>query len=349
MSTVPPSVGRLRPQFEKVGRAQQEAATSGQPAVEFVLRGRTAAELLAEAPEHPDWVIPNVAARGWIVKFAAREKTGKGTLIFNLIGCLERGEATVFGPSTAPLTALIYTEEPADSVREKVANAGLQSARIIYGYELNELADWKAKASYLAQVLAADGHGLLFVDNISRATGCEDEAGTELARAVEHLSDEVKTRAPHTVTVVDHHHRKAAGKLADKSRGGTALAGAVDCNIEIEHVGAWDSRVRKVSSRGRLSATIWDCQIALSEDGTRYEAVAASDEPQSADERRRLRLLTDAGSDGLTVAELMAVAEIGKTTAGRQLKEFVRNGLATVSGKPARYYAVVVNVDQPPI
>lgn len=332
MSTAPD----LKKSWAKSQAVPEIPAASPPEATLFVLRGQTAAELIETAPEQPDWVIPRVAARGWTVKFAAREKTGKGTLIFNLLGHLERGEATVFGEATEPLTALIYTEEPADSVREKVANAGLRRARIIYGWQLTDLQDWKAKVAYLAQVVEAECHGLFFADNISRATSCEDEAGTELARAAEHLSD--KMRAVGATTFVDHHHRKAAGKLADKSRGGTALAGACDNNIEIEHVGDWESRVRKISARGRLSATIWDCQIALSDDGRSYETVAASDAPQSSDERRRLRLL--AGSpDGLTVAEFMELAEVSKTTAQRQLKDFVRDGRATVEGRPQRFHA----------
>jgi hypothetical protein len=172
-------------QFKALAASQIPAATQ-----EFVLRGRTAAELLAEAPEQPDWLIPGVAARGWMVKVAAREKTGKGTLLFHLLGCLERCEPTVFGAAaTKPATALIYTEEPVDSVREKVVKSGLQRARIIYGWELTAFPDWKSKADYLAEVVKTEGHAVLFVDNISRASACEDEAGTELARAAEYLGE----------------------------------------------------------------------------------------------------------------------------------------------------------------
>jgi hypothetical protein len=319
-------------------RAKLEEANLLTPAIPFELLGMTAAELLATAPEQPDWLIPGVAARGWMVKFAGREKAGKGTLVFSLIGCLERGEATVFGPATDPVTALIYTEEPIESIREKLEDAGLKRARIIQGWQLSAYPTWKAKADYLAEVAKTEGHAVIFVDNISRASGCEDEAGTELARAAEYLAD--CARAVGATTILDHHHRKASGRLEDKSRGGTALAGACDNNIELERVGDWESRVRAVSSRGRMAATIWQRQIALSDDRRSYERVTESDEPQKADDRHRLRLLHDA-PDGLTRAEFQALTGLSKSGAQSALSKFVDDRLATVStDNPVRYRAV---------
>ncbi|MEA2194104.1 MAG: hypothetical protein QOG42_538, partial [Solirubrobacteraceae bacterium] len=36
--------------------------------------------------------------------------------------------------------------------------------------------------------------------------------------------------------IIDHHHKKGASKLDDKSRGGAALAGACANNLEVERV-----------------------------------------------------------------------------------------------------------------
>lgn len=38
-----------------------------------------------------------------------------------------------FGKASDPTTALVYTEEPPESIREKVEHAGLQRAWIVYG------------------------------------------------------------------------------------------------------------------------------------------------------------------------------------------------------------------------
>lgn len=51
----------------------------------------SAEDILLQVPAKPDWVIPGVAGRGWAVKFAGREKAGKGKLVWTCLGCLERG------------------------------------------------------------------------------------------------------------------------------------------------------------------------------------------------------------------------------------------------------------------
>lgn len=299
--------------------------------------GRSATELLAATPETPAWLIPDVAARGWMVKIAGREKVGKGKLIFTTLGHLERGESTVFGDAAEPATAVIYTEEPEDSIREKVAEAGLVNAFIVFGYELSGLG-WNERVDALIREAGRGGHAVLFIDNVSRAAAAEDEAGVELARAAEYLGEQGK--AAGLTILIDNHHRKAGGKLEDKSRGGTALAGACDNNIEIELVGDWNSRVRRLSSRGRVSATIWTRTVTLAEDGRRYELVADTDEPQSAAARSRLDRLRDYGTAGTTAKTFAAAIDQGEDTARRALGNLVQQGHAHKDdGRPARYFA----------
>lgn len=109
----------------------------------------------------------------------------------------------------------------------------------------------------------------------------------------------------------------------------------------MERVGGWDSRVRKLSSRGRLSSTIWQRTIALSEDGKGYDSVADSTQPQTVKERERLRLLDNAGDSGMTAAEFARDAVIGDTTARKQLDEFVLKGWAAedTSAYPMRWHS----------
>ena len=103
---------------------------------------------------------------------------------------------------------------------------------------------------------------------MSRATSTEEEAGTELARKCELLSTLAKTHG--IAVLVDHHHRKSGGKVEDLSRGGTALAGASENNVEIVRRGDWESRVRRLYSAGRHSATRWEREVELSDDGSDY-------------------------------------------------------------------------------
>lgn len=257
--------------------------------------GRRASDILENVPEEPNWLVPGVIAPGWMVKVAGREKTGKGTFIMHLLGCLERRQATVFGPAHKDaVTALVYTEEPEDSIREKIAESDLRDAFVVYGWELAGIADWPKKCAWLVKIAEQIEAGIIFVDNISRAAGVVDEGGVELGRAGEVLGEYAKAKK--IAVILDHHHRKGSGKLEDKSRGGTALAGGCDNNIEMERKGDWTSRERTISSRGRIGSTIWSKTIERSPDGSQYTETTQSEHDY------HLRIVAEF-PEGVTVAD----------------------------------------------
>jgi hypothetical protein len=243
------------------------------------LPGVSAEQLLTETPEEIEWLVPGLLAPGWTIKIAAREKTGKGTFVFYLLGCLERGDETCLGAGTGrPTSAVVLTEEPTEALREKVAAFGLQRAYILQGSHL--IGTWKEKVELLALVAQVLGHDIVFIDNISRSAGVEDEAGMEMARACETFMDMVQSRG--LAGIIDHHHRKASGSPEDMSRGTTALAGATDVNVEMfrDKKGGWMSRRRRLVARGRTRATIWEKWVELSEDGKSYEVTEGGAEHQ---------------------------------------------------------------------
>lgn len=286
--------------------------------------GRSCEVLLATVPNDPDWLVPGLLARGWCIKVAAREKRGKGTLVFYLLAALETGTDTAFGPS-GTTTALIYTEEPQDAVREKVELLGLSRSDVLFSHDMpNEVRtildpdeQWAAKCALLAKWTKDRGHDLLFVDNISRAAAVNDEAGVELARRAERLAEEC--RAAGLTLIVDHHHRKAAGDVTDLSRGGTAMAGAFDVNIEMERKSPNPmSRTRRITAMGRLRATCWARDVKLTDDGRGYLASeASSDEDEgSVTDARRLGMLRD--RDPMTADEMAELFGLDTGNGARQ-------------------------------
>jgi hypothetical protein len=298
-------------------------------------------------PEEPDWIVPGLLARRWAVKLAGREKDGKGTLVYYLLGHLERGESTVFGPATNPVTALVYTEEPDESVREKIEAFGLERARIVYGYELAVVESWREKVNVLVETAVAEGHGILFVDNVSRATSVEDENGVEFARAVEILID--AARAAGLTCVLDHHHKKGKDRLENKSRGSTGVAGAMDVNLEMSHVGDWTSRRRKLNARGRLRATIWEKTVELNEAGTDYAVVADGEAERDTEAEREaeqlgdlvlLRALASENGGSVTSRQFADRVRVSRSTAERRLRELAETGdviRQAERGRPTRW------------
>lgn len=238
--------------------------------------------MIAATPEEPDWLVPGLLARGWALMVSAREKTGKGTLIAYLIGALEQGEPTVFGPpASEKMTALVFTEEPADSVAEKGRDLRIVDSHYLFAWdlpvEIRKLPHtggkrWTATVQALVNTALAGGHKILFIDNISRAAGVDEEGGVELTRAIEAVAESGK-RAGLTV-IIDHHHRKSGGDMRDRSRGGTGAAGAVDVSLSMDRGKSSADRKRDLVSVGRMKATVWEKTIELDEDGQDYTLIA---------------------------------------------------------------------------
>jgi hypothetical protein len=310
--------------------------------------GITAAELRAAKQEaEVTWLVRGFLKLGFGTKLGGREKIGKGLKVLITLGQLERGEATVFGPAQGPpVTALILTEEPDDSILEKANAADLKRARIIFGWELASLS-WAEKVNKLIFEANLDGHQVLFIDNFSRAARVEDEAGPESARAAELLLDKAKPAG--IAVIIDWHHKKGRDSIENKSRGGTGLAGAMDINVEMERIGGRDSRRRRLTAQGRMRATHWTRVVELSDEGTEYTDVTdtAEVEVPDPDAQRRwtdIELLRQTGT--VTAEQFKVLIDKSLSTAKRRLAELVDEGLAERHNpggvrEPITYSAVV--------
>jgi hypothetical protein len=205
----------------------------------------------------------------------------------------------------------------------------VERARIVQGWELAGK-PWEEKIRHLIVEARLDGHGILFVDNVSRAAGIEDEGGVEFGRAVEQLADACRS---HDIALLfDVHHKKGRDSIENKSRGGTAVPGAVEVNVEIVRVGGHGSRKRKLTAFGRVQATNWERVIELAADGTSY--TDADDEPSRAD-RTEADLLAAMWKlrnypDGVTVKTFQPIIGLGEKATRSRLKELADAGYAEV-------------------
>lgn len=235
--------------------------------------GRTARALRDTTPEEPDWLVPGILGLGMATELNGREKIGKGWFETYLLGRLEQGEPTLFGPGNVdePASALIYTEEPEYSLREKMEAFDVERAFIIYHWEL-AMMTWTQKIDWLAKAAIEKGAQCLFIDNISSATGVDDENGVALARSVEPLTQKAKE---HNIALLyDRHQRKSSGAVEDLARGGTALAGAVD---QIVAMAKGSENERKLVSWGRLWHHNWERTVELTEDHKDFRDVGNVD------------------------------------------------------------------------
>lgn len=308
----------------------EQADRSGRPRV-----GILASDLSA-VPTDVSWLVPGVAAPGWFTIIGGREKGGKGWLTFYLLGCLERGEDSLFGPS-GQASSVIYTEEPLESIEEKRAAFGLQKSLIIFTHQLAGLS-WEQKTAELVRAALGGGHRVLFLDNASRATGVEDENGPELARLIEPLAEACKAEG--ITLLVNHHHKKGKDAAENKLRGGTGLPAAADVVIDLTK-GRGETRKRHLSSRGRLAATNWTRTVELTETADEYIDVT-EDEKTREDghgseaiyrEHEARRLITEHGP--ATVDAFATLAGVSKDKGRRLLNRLADDGVLVRERKTA--------------
>ena len=282
---------------------------------EFGSLGVSASEFLTSVPDEIDWVIPTVVARGGSALLAGSPKVGKGVFTAYVVGCAERGEATVFGPAPIgpdgdPLRTRTYvvTEEPPDSFREKVVSADLRDAVIVGNHQLLGM-PWELKAEFLVGDAQHSGCGMIWIDHLARTTGITgaEENDITLGQMVGRFGD--LARSAGITVLLNHHLRKTEGNVFERIRGGTGLPAAVDVLIGMEFVGEPTDRKRRLTAMGRHSANQWCIGVELAEDPT--DGYRLADVPQA----RNGELRKQARADDALSATAVHLAEMGSCTA----------------------------------
>lgn len=291
--------------------------------------GRTFKELRDHEPEKTPWLVPGMLSVGSTTELNGREKAGKGYFVAHLVASLEKDAESVLGTSSVgPVRTMYYTEEPPSALKEKGDRFGIENAFVVYHWELD--GPWFERVPRLVEHALEQKCGMLFVDNISRATGTEDEAGVELARKIEPLA--MMARQYELTVLYDRHQRKSGGKTEDLSRGSTALAGSIDNIVAMEKRGRAGSRERKLTSWGRLWESSWEAHVELDEENWTYRKLEG-------DFKQRLLL----ERDFWTVKDFAKAIKQSEDSARSYLQE---SPLVEEDGRDGK--AVVYSVHKPP-
>lgn len=232
--------------------------------------------------------------------------THNSTLVFNLIGALERREATLFGPAyKEAVKTLIITEEPEYAIQDKADRFDLLDTWIVqdWAWPLDKVEGgtlqerWVNKLVQVEQLAAATGCAHVVIDPLSRIAAVEDEAGRELGMRAEAISS-FAYRSRLAVTVVHHMNKRTDSASEDRFRGSTSLTAAVDQMVTIERRGRKNPRRRYATSYGRVEEANWERAFELAEDGITYSAL--DPEADAHDEMRADLLLIRSMAGGQT-------------------------------------------------
>lgn len=305
--------------------------------------GQPARLLRLNTDAERDWYVPGLIARGGVTLVAGREKlSGKSTLLFNLIGSMERDERTMFGPAYGrPIKTLIVTEEPEYALRDKCDRFDLRDAWIIedWVWPLDKLPggtvqkQWEYKLEQVEKLAHAVGAEHVVIDPFSRIAVIEDESGREPGSRAEAVSS-MAYRAKLAITIIHHNNKRPDAAVEDRTRGSTSLTAAVEQIVQIDRAKEHEKnpRRRRAESYGRVEETDWRIEFDLSDDGTTYRMIDIEEENQAKEVAKEARARDKASPD----AELLATAPPEGVTVRQFLEEYLHESYTDTARQKIR-------------
>ena len=180
------------------------------------------------APVH---LVKGLLIAGNITLWYAPSKTGKTRMLFGMLKSLAPGGPQFCGMDLPDLPALLFTEEPPNTIGERVRLYGIPAAGMHIANEAAALAlkpDDFAETVYRAYQTNGAGFGLIAIDTIGPFINCGDwndygQTTTALA-PIRQLARSLTEVA----ILLLHHQNKAGGEGWGGALGSTALTASAD-------------------------------------------------------------------------------------------------------------------------
>ncbi len=308
------------------------------------LEFKTGADLANEIDGHVEWIASGYVAKGAITELGAKVKTGKTTLILNLVRAAAEG-LDFLGKQTLKTPTVYLTEQPIVSFRQAMQRAGLvgrDDFHVLFHSE-SSMIRWPDVAAAAVDECKRVGAALLVVDTLPQFAGLKGDSENNSGDAFEAMQPLQQAASDGIGTVIVRHERKAGGDVGDSGRGSSAFAGVVDIVLSLRKPnGNSRKSVRALHALSRFSETPTELLIELKGD-----AYISLGEPREAALRETkdsiLAVAPNSEPDALDLKELAKVAEASRATAQRAVEELCGEGLLGrvgegKRGKPFRYF-----------
>jgi hypothetical protein len=273
------------------------------------LRFLTPAELHAETPPEPDWLLDGYLAPGVLtIGPAGKPKVGKSTLMLAIVRAIRADAGTFLGRTVRTTTVVYLSEEGASTLVHKLP-ADDPGLHILTRDHAWPRPPWPELAAASTDYALTVNAGLMVVDTFAfwaaLAAEKEKDAGA-VQQAIEPLYDATRQGL---AVMVGAHTRKSGGEDGDALRGSGALGGAGDIILELERPTGQNPppRQRVLLSLSRYPKTPGslvfdydartDSWAAIAEGESRHDSRAASD-------RAALLAMLPTTTPGMTRQEL---------------------------------------------
>ena len=209
---------------------------------------------LAEAADIPAPIhtVSGLLIEGKITLWWSPVKVGKSTTLMAMLKALSPGGPQFCGMDLAPTPALLFTEEPPDTVGEKVRNFGIPREAHHYFNSAAAMVmkpDDFADEVYRAYHDNGSGFGLIAVDTLASFVNCQDWNDYSATGAAMHPIRQLLRSLPGAAMLAMHHQSKAGGDGWGGALGSTALTANAD---QLVRMGVKDGK-RSITVGGRHS------------------------------------------------------------------------------------------------
>jgi len=280
--------------------------------------------------EEIEWVLEGYLAKGSLVTWVAKPKTGKTTLVYQIARAVAAG-STFLGRATQKGGVLILAvEEHQRDVKLRLQDLGCDSSTnlFIHCHPTDPTAEF---FHHLNAFVKKNDIALIVIDTLASFWNLKDENdASAMTQAIKPLLR--LARESGACVLMIHHSRKSEGAYGDEIRGSSALFGLVDVAVMMRN--AEVETQRKLIARSRYPETPTELIIEL-RDG---EYVSLGD-PDEVSRKARLQKMRDALSDTPEKADVIIKRAGLKHRAGQRLltwladhKEAMRTGAGKKGG-----------------
>jgi hypothetical protein len=258
---------------------------------------------LRAAPEGVPWLWHGCLARGAITLFSALWKSGKTTLLANLLKAVEAEDAFC-GLPVAQAKVLYVTEESEQRWAERRDQLGLADwCRFMVRPFVTKPRwdDWQAFIAHVAGILAHEPADLVIFDTLSNLWPVRDE--NDAAQVQSALMPLHQLTGPHNCALMlVHHVGKSDSSEGKASRGSGALPSFADIILELRRYDkdARQDRRRVITGYGRWDEVPSELVIELMADGQGYVARGDREHVASHEMRDTIRGVLPNEPPGLT-------------------------------------------------
>lgn len=309
-----------------------------------ILPFKSGAELASLLDPEVPWITRGLAAKGAITELGAKVKTGKTTLVLEMVGAVLEGRPFL-GLATVPTSVVYLTEQPAVSFRPAVERAGLLGRPDFHLLLFSDTQgiDWPDIANAAIAKCKVVNAELLVIDTLSQFAGLTGDRENNAGDALGAMRPLQQGIAEGIGIVMVRHERKSGGDVGDSGRGSSAFAGAVDVVLSLRKPEGNAAKNRRLlQSVSRFSETPNNLLIELTGDG--YVVLGERRETAMKDAKCAiLKIAPQVEVEAAGLDELTKTADLTRPTAQRAIDELVRDGQLNrigqgKKGNPFRYF-----------